>query len=212
MRVLFGDFLSNDSLFFDQFDFGGKNVVEMASMLQEIVNTDTCAQREVIFKQIEKKENRGDDITHKIYLNLNKIIFTPLNKVHIHSLASAIDDVADAIHEAASRIVLYNIEEFSPAIKHIAMIISRASSEMAAAIPLLRSSKKVPELTRSVKQIRDYERESDLIYYNEVAGLFSEEKNTIKLLKYREILLAMEMAVNKNKSVTDVINIIMINR
>jgi len=212
MRVLFNDFLSNDSLFFDQFDFGGKNVVEMAAMLQEIVNTDTGAQRELIFKQIEKKENHGDDITHKIYLNLNKIVFTPLSRGHIHSLASAIDDVADAIHEAASRIILYNIDEFSPAIKQIAAIISRTSSELATVLCLLRSSKKRIELTGSVKRIRDCEHESDLIYYNEVAGLFSEGKNTIKLLKYREILLAMEMAVSKNKCVTDVINLIMINR
>jgi uncharacterized protein Yka (UPF0111/DUF47 family) len=95
MRVLFRDFLSNDSLFFDQFDLATKNMVEMASMLQEIVNTDADHERELIFKQIDKRENFGDDITHKIYLNLNKIVFTPLNRSDIHSLASGIDDVAE---------------------------------------------------------------------------------------------------------------------
>jgi uncharacterized protein Yka (UPF0111/DUF47 family) len=87
-----------------------------------------------------------------------------------------------------------------------------ASREIEKAIVLLRSSKKPDKLVDLIRLIKSYERESDQVYYNEVAGLFSDEKNPIKLLKYREILFSLETAVNKCKSVTDVLNTIMINR
>ena len=211
MKMLFRDFLSNKTLFFDQFDNAAKNVVEMASMLHVIVNTAAACEREVITKQIDKKENMGDDITHKIYLCLDKILFAPLNRSDIHALASAIDDVADTIQEASGRMYLYNIDEYGPAIKEIAAIILKASLEIEKAIVLLRSSKKADELPGVCLQIKTYERQSDQVYYEAVAVLFEAEKDPIRLLKYREILFSLETSVNKCKKVTDVLNTILIN-
>jgi len=211
MKMLFRDFLSNKALFFDQFDSAAKNVVEMASMLHVVVNTDAACEREVITKQINKKENMGDDITHKIYLSLDKILFAPLNRNDIHALASAIDDVADTIQEASGRMYLYNIDEYGPAIKEISAIILKASLEIEKAIILLRSSKHADALPGVCSQIKTYERQSDNVYYEAVAVLFEVEKDPIRLLKYREILFSLETAVNKCKNVTDVLNTILIN-
>jgi uncharacterized protein len=212
MKALFRDFFSNESLFFNQFDLAAKNVAEMADILLRIVNTDCAEERETLFKQVDKRENAGDDITHKIYLSLNKALFTPLSRSDIHSLASGIDDVADAIHEAGGRIILYNIDEFSPAVKHIAEIILLASQEIENAVVLLRSFKSRDELAGLARQIKSYEKQSDKVYYKEISSLFSTEKNPVKLLKYREILLSLESAVNKCKGVTDVLDVIVINR
>ncbi len=87
MKMLFGDLLSGKALFFDQFNHAAKNVVEMAWLLQSVLNTSPACEREIIIKQIDKKENTGDDITHKIYLCLNKVVFTPFNRHSIHILA-----------------------------------------------------------------------------------------------------------------------------
>jgi len=211
MKMLFQDFLSNKTLFFDQFDNAAKNVVEMASMLDVIVNTAAACEREIITKQIDKKENIGDDITHKIYLSLDKILFTPLSRSDIHALASAIDDVADTIQEASGRMYLYNIDKYEPAIKEIAAILLKASLEIEKAVVLLRSSKKVDELPAVCRQIKTYERQSDQVYYEAVAALFEAEKDPIRLLKYREVLYSLETSVNKCKKVTDVLNTILIN-
>ena len=212
MKALFRDFFSNESLFFNQFDLAAKNVVEMASVLQRIVNTDRAEDREALFKQVEKRENTGDDITHKIYLSLNKALFTPLNRTDIHLLASSIDDVADAIHEAGGRVILYNIDEFSPAVRRITEIILMACHEIEKEIILLRSAKNKEELGGLARRIKNYEKQSDQVYYQEVSALFSNEKNPVKLLKYREILLSLENGVNKCKCVTGVLDIIVINR
>jgi len=212
MVGLFKDFFANRSLFFDQFNGAAKNVVEMASLLQSVVNTPDGNERLLIFKRINKKENTGDEITHKINRYLNKIVFTPLNRNDIHVLASAIDDVADAIEEATNRMNLYNTgaNEFAAPVKEIAAIILKSCFEIERAIDLLSLPKKTDEVIGLCRQIKNYARQSAQVYCHAVATLFSDEKDPIELLKYREILHALETAVNKCKNVTDVLNTISI--
>jgi len=211
MAGYFSNFLTNRALFSDQFSLAANNLVEMAKVLQTAVNFENATGFEQLFNQIDKKESIGDDITHKIYLYLNKIVFTPLDRPDIHALASGIDDVADAIREAAGRMFLYHIDEFSAPIKQLTAIILSACIEIKNAIALL-FSKRTGELAVICCQLKNYGHEADAIYYKALANLFSDEKNAIKLLKYREILSSLETSVNKCKSVTDVFNTILIGR
>jgi predicted phosphate transport protein (TIGR00153 family) len=212
MKVLFQDFLSHKAMFYDLFDQAAKNVAEMATLLVSVVNTERADERELIFKHIDKMENTGDDITHKIYLWLDKIVFTPFNRNDIHALASTLDDVADTIQEASGRMYLYNVVEFVPPIKEISAIILQASREIEKAINLLRLPKNANLVIELCRQIKSYERQADQVYYHAVAELFSSEKDPIRLLKYREILFSLETAVNKCKNTTDVLNTVLINR
>lgn len=184
----------------------------MATLLQSVVNTTDPAQREVIVRQIDKKENTGDDITHKIHLYLHRIIFTPLNRNDIHDLASSIDDVADTIKEASGRMYLYNITESMPAVNEISAIVLSASQDIERSVKLLRESRNSCEVVKICRQVKNYERQSDQLYYHAVAGLFENEKDPVKLIKYREILLSLETSVNKCKNVADAVNNILINR
>ncbi len=211
MNSFFRNFLTNRNLFFDLFDNAAQNVVKMATLLVAVVNNQTLNEPADVAKQIDKLENRGDDITHKIYLGLNKIIFPPLRRNDILALASTIDDVADTIKEAGNRIYLYNVVEFAPAIKEIAAILLQASMEIETAVALLRTSKYNNQLREICRQVKTYERQADKIYYQAVATLFAHEKDAIKLIKHREILLSMETSVNKCKSVTDALNAVLVN-
>lgn len=210
MGSYFSNFLSNRTLFYDLFDKAAKNIVDMATLLVKVVNS-TGGNCEDIVKHVDKLENTGDEITHKIRLNLDKIVFAPLNRNDIHTLASAIDDVADTIKEASGRIYLYNIVDFAPALKEIAAIILKASLEIEKAVNMLRSVKKPAELLEICRHVKTYEQQSDKVYYNAVAGLFANEKDVIVLIKYREILSSLETSVNKCKRVSDALNVVLIN-
>ncbi len=75
----------------------------MSELLTAVVDTSSIEDREPLYRQINTLEETGDDITHKVYLGLDKVYFTPFNRKDIHILASAIDDVADNVHEAAGK-------------------------------------------------------------------------------------------------------------
>jgi uncharacterized protein Yka (UPF0111/DUF47 family) len=63
----------------------------------------------------------------------------------------------------------------------------------------------------SCRLIKEYEHQTDLIYYHALADLFANEKDAITLIKHRDILSSLEASVNKCKNVTDAIEIIVLN-
>lgn len=211
MYRLFRNYFSGSSIFYNLFDESARNLVTMADLLVKGINTEMPDEREAIFKQIDKLENVGDDITHKIYLALDKVIFTPINRGSIHVLAGCIDDVADTIHEASGRMHLYNIDEFIPAFKEIALLIYKASIEIEGVVNLLRARDGNDLFINSCRQIKDYEHQADQIYYHAVADLFANETDAITLIKYREILASLETTVNRCKNASDALEAILIN-
>lgn len=211
MSRLFRNYFSNRVTFYNLFDDAAENLVNMALLLTTVINTEEADDRESIYNKIDKLENVGDDITHKIYLALDKVIFTPINRNSIHVLASCIDDVADTIHEASGRMYLYNITEFVTSIKEISALILKASKELQKVINLLRVPKSGEVIIASCRQIKDYEHQSDQIYYHSVAELFANEKDPINLIKYREILSSLENTVNRCKNTTDALEAILIS-
>jgi predicted phosphate transport protein (TIGR00153 family) len=211
MRNLFSDFFSHRALFYGLFSQAGKNVVQMAELLANAVNTVSIEEREQIFKHINKLEEAGDDITHKVYLGLDKVFFTPLNRKDIHILASAIDDVADNVHEAAGRIQLYNIDRFMPAINEIAGYIKRSCAELQKLICSLSKIENAENLLASCRLVKEYEHESANVYNLALADLFANEKDPIALIKHRDILFSMEASAHKCRNATDAIEIIILN-
>jgi uncharacterized protein Yka (UPF0111/DUF47 family) len=212
MNSIFRNYLTNGGLFFDLFENATSNMVEMAKLLVTVINSNIDGTRELFVEQLGRMENNSDNITHKIYLNINKIIFTPLNRSNIRQLAAGIHDVADTIQEAGGRMHLYNIVDFNPAMAEISAILLKTAIEIEKAVNLLRTSKKSEPVFELCRQIKIYERQSDLVYYNSIANLFANEKDAIQLVKYREILHSLETSVNKCKNVTDVLNTILLNR
>ncbi len=183
----------------------------MAALLVKVVEEVSVADREPFFKQINALEENGDDITHKIYLNLDKIYFTPFNRKDIHTLASAIDDVADYVQEAAGRINMYQIDEMILPVKEIASFLLKSCTEIENLIISLSKKENIESMLIACKQIKSYESQTDKIYYRALADLFANQKDAIELIKYRDVLHSLETAVNKCKSVTDAIEIILIN-
>jgi uncharacterized protein len=211
MTGFFQNYFLNGTQFYGLFDQAAKNTVEMARLLVKAVNTEDNHERELLFKQIDRLESVGDDVTHKIYLLLDKVVFTPMNRNDIHTLASVMDDVADFIHESSERMHLYNIFDFVQPIKDIADIILSASLEIEKSITHLRASSEKDLVLAACRQIKDYEHQSDQIYYNSLADLFANEKDAINLIKYREILYSLETTTNKCKKATEVLQAILIN-
>jgi hypothetical protein len=184
----------------------------MSELLSAVIDTGSAGEREPLYHQINILEETGDDITHKVYLGLDKVFFTPLNRKDIHMLASAIDDVADNIHEAAGRMNLYEIEVFIPSIGEMANYIQLSCTELQKLINALSKMTDTECMLTSCRTIKDHEHQTDLIYYHALADLFAQEKDPIKLIKHRDILFSLEAAANKCKYAADEIEIIVLNK
>src|SRR6195952_5261322 len=158
LNSIFQYFVPKDKkVFFPLFEQAATNVVAMANVLVEAVNTINPEAREALYVQIDKLENIGDELTHQIYLELSKNFITPFDREDIASLASAIDDVADYIQGSVNRMSLYKVEKISKPIIKLAELILAGSIEVDKAVKELSDLKNVRLIADSCIRINSIE-------------------------------------------------------
>ncbi len=211
LNSIFQYFVPKDKkVFFPLFEQASNNVIAMATLLVEAVNSKDAPNREDLFKQIDKLENKGDEITHQIYLELGKNFITPFDREDIHSLATAIDDVADYIQGAANRMSLYRIDDFNEHICKLSDLILQASQDMEKAVRELKDLKNVRAIADSCIRINSVENQADYVFDRAVADLFLYETDAIRLIKYKEILSALETATDRCEDAANVMESILV--
>ncbi|MBV8389086.1 MAG: DUF47 domain-containing protein [Mucilaginibacter sp.] len=211
LNSIFQYFVPKDKkIFFPLFEQAANNVVNMSKLLVEAVNSDDSVNREDLFKQIEKLENKGDELTHQIYLELGKNFITPFDREDIHALATAIDDVADFIQGSANRMSLYQIDDYNDHIRKLCELILQASLDLEKAVRELKDLKNVRNIADSCIRINSVENQADYVFDRAVADLFLYETDAIRLIKYKEILAALETATDRCEDAANVMESILV--
>lgn len=210
LNSIFQYFLPKDKKFFPLFESASANLITLSNYLVEAVNASDLEHRNELIKKIDDLEHRGDEITHEIFLELSKNFITPFDREDIHALASAIDDVADYIHGSANRMLLYNLNHSSDAIKKLAELISQGCKDIDKAVKELKDLKHIRNVTDSCVRINSMENQADYVFDMAVADLFKNETNAIELFKMKEILSALETATDKCEDAANVMESIIV--
>ena len=193
-------FMPHDGDFFVLFQKQADKIVAGAQAFSKMLEHYTGVPEQVqIIKAIE---HNGDEITHQIFRKLNRTFITPFDREDIHELCSTMDDVIDLIDAAASRFVLYRVDSIRVGTIELAKVLSAATIELKAAIHAMESPDKA---LQRVIEINRLENESDRICRTLIAQLFEEEKDSVQIIKWKEIFEVIETAVDKCEDVSNVI-------
>ena len=121
LNNIFQFLVPKDKKFFPLFEQASVKLILLAETLHEAVNA-AKSEREEYFRKIEELEAEIEEITHKTHLELSRNFITPFDREDIHSLIKAIDNVADNMHGAASRMRLYQVEKITKSIRKLTEI------------------------------------------------------------------------------------------
>jgi len=179
---------------------GVKALVEMVSKFD-----DPSAQA----RRIKDIEHVGDTITHDLITRLNQTFITPFDREDVHELSSKVDDVLDLTDAAAGRMVLYRVKAVRPGVLELAQILESATQEILAAIRVL---DKQDHILSHCIEINRLENEGDRVSHALMAKLFEEEKDPIEIIKWKEIIEAIENAVDKCEDVANVIESVILKQ
>lgn len=150
--------------------------------------------------KIRALEQRGDEIIHEVFQALNKTFITPLDPEDLHSLASYLDDVLDAIEDASQRMVDYRIEPIPPMVIEMCEHIVACAQSMQAAFDALNRNEM---LLDHCIEINRQEEIVDSILRQAVRNLFDSEKDPIRIIKYKEIYEFLETTTDRCEDVAD---------
>jgi predicted phosphate transport protein (TIGR00153 family) len=202
--------IPKNNLFFDLFAEDTNNLVQQSKCFHKLFSAQTPEEVNRIIQEVQDFEHKGDEITHKIFLELSANFITPFDREDIHFLASSIDDIADYINGSASRIHLYNVTDFTEPMRKLSEIIIKQAEEIHTAVSSLKGTKGIPKIKEAIVKINSLENEADKVFDNAIASLFANESNAIKLIKEKEVLSALETATDKCEDVAHALESILV--
>lgn len=155
-----------------------------------------------VSKRIEALERSADEITHCTFDRLRTTFITPFDPEDIQALVSSLDDVIDAIEDAAFRIVAYRVDPIPDPAIELGGMIANCCSAIDRALRALREKRSVMEDCIEVNRLED---EADAVERAMLTQLFGSNPDPISLIKLKDLYEALESATDRCEDVADVI-------
>jgi uncharacterized protein len=189
-----------DDRFLELFCESAGNAAACARVLQELLNNldDLPHQLEAV----KALERQGDEVTRSIMRLLNTTFVTPFDREDIHALAEELDDVVDDMLAVAALLNLFRVTEILPELKEQADVLVQMADEAVLLLGQLRSMKGVEPHLEAIDQL---ETQGDDIYRRALGRLFSGEFKALEVLKWKDVVEAMEAALNTLEDISDIV-------
>ncbi|WP_345952586.1 DUF47 family protein [Mucilaginibacter sp. PAMB04274] len=200
----------NDAVFFNLFNRASANSAAMAKLLNDAVNGEWIPEQKTEFAQISRLKAQSSDIKRQVYAVSGKALVSPFERNDMYALVSAINAVSDYIDSSARRINLYSLDVITAPIRELCAIILEASQHMDRCIRALNKISDSETILGICNQIKQLEHKADQVYDKAFALLNAKETDTFQLIKYSEILGALERTTDKCEQVTYIVESILI--
>jgi predicted phosphate transport protein (TIGR00153 family) len=193
--------------FFDLFVESAENLRAATVLLQDLI--EDYRDVEIKAKRIADREHEGDEVTHAIIRRLNTTFVTPMDREDIYQLATALDDVLDAVEAVGDLFVLHRIAMPLPEMKAQIDVLVLAAEQTEHAFRALRDMKR-DRLEPYWIEINRLENEGDRLYRRAIADLFSGEHRAMDVLKWKEVIENLEEALDGLENVANIIESIVL--
>ena len=197
-------FLPKENRFFFLLHQSAMNIREVAGRLLDLMENFENVPAKV--QEIKELEEFGDQIIHDITQSLHRTFVTPIDREDILALAGRLDDVVDAIDEAAQYTLEYKIEETTDYARQLAAIIVQCADELERALALLSTKgSKLKEILPIAVELNRLENQADKVASKARGDLFSDNFDVVRLLKWRDIYDDLEQATDRAEDAADVL-------
>ncbi|MBK7141524.1 MAG: DUF47 domain-containing protein [bacterium] len=202
--MMFKRLLPQETSFFDFFEKHTKISIEACKELDAIAGQPD--QLQVRAQRIKELEHAADDITHECIEALHRTFITPIDRADIHRLMKRLDDIIDCVDSTTSRMVLYEMNETKPEMKQFTEVLIKATTEIDGAILHFRHLNRDSEaINRHCLLIYDAENQGDQILRSALQRLFKDEKDPIRVIKWKEIFERLERATDRCEEVANIV-------
>jgi uncharacterized protein len=198
-------FVPKTTEFYDLFTRAGENMLEAARLVERRFGefpADTVRQSEV-----KALESKGDDLTREILDLLNTQYVTPFDREDIYELAKSIDDVVDYMDNASDLLGLYKVESRLDAALELCKVLVEISEELSSALADLKQLRRADQHVVHVKRLED---EGDRIVRSGIAQLFENETDALSVIRWKDILEALEDAIDSCETAADLVGNIVV--
>ena len=189
-----------DTAFYDLFTESADHLVVGAGLLAEMLSE--TAVHEDVAARMRQAEHEADETTHALFKRVNSTFVTPFDREDIYRLGSGLDDVMDMMDEVVDLILLYEVKVLPAELSQQVEVLQRCAELTSAAMPGLSAPHSLEEYWIEINRL---ENAGDRNHRRILAKLFSGEFKTIEVLKLKDIVEALEGAIDAFESVANIV-------
>lgn len=180
-----------DGTFFDALTQLALKLQEGADMLAEIL--DDQSNKTEIAERLSIAESEADTITNSIIRQVNQTFITPIDREDIYEMATKLDSVMNRMDEAADLIMLYGVQALPKEFAKQVAVLQRCAELTVDAMPRLASRGELSDYWTEIKRL---ESSGDKQYRRILAKLFDGRYEPLEVLKLKDVIEAMESAID----------------
>jgi uncharacterized protein len=193
--------ISKQGRFFDLFNTHAALIAgaaaELAKLMQSFENREHHA------KLIDEAEHAADRVTAETIRLLHRTFIPPLDRDHIHQLATTMDDVCDLIQDTTQSLTLYDIRRVTPEAVRLADIALKCCERMKDVVSLLGKDSEHDALLKTCHEIDQLESDADRVMRSAMSRLFREEQDAREIIKLRSIYELLEEITDRCEDVAN---------
>jgi uncharacterized protein Yka (UPF0111/DUF47 family) len=195
--------LPEDKVFFTLFLEMTEKIGEASTTLNEITHELPGGIEKA--HKVRQIEHQGDEITRKIFEQLDESLITPLEPEEIARLAPVLDDVLDRIDWVTHQLCNYEIPATNDVLKEFSYLILLSGTEIGEAVNGLRTMKNLEDVkTHSHEISRLYNLSTELLS-RAVLELFKTQ-DLLLIIKLKDIYESMARVMVKCNDVGHTLN------
>jgi len=189
-----------DDGFFPLFEQAAANLADGARLLRDLL--DDFEDVHAKHGAINDCERKGDEVTTKILRRLDQSFVAPFDREDIHALTEQMDDVVDDIQAVSELLLLHDVDEPLEEVRELGDVLVKAAE---ANVALIGKLSKLRGIESELQAVDRLESEADRIYRRSVAHLFSGDFNAFDVLRWKDIVEAIEESVNGLEKIGDIV-------
>ncbi len=207
LNSIFQFLVPKDKTFYPLFEQAANKIKLLSETLHEAVNLP-ANDREKLLKEVEILKSEIEAIVQTTRVELERHFITPFDREDINNLMTAVDEIADHLSDAASRMRLYQIDKVTKPLRKLTEANLEACNQVAQSMLYLKDMKNLKAIAEGCKIILRLERKADKVFDKAVADIFENETNVIEIIKYKEVMDALETATDSCRRVANVLETI----
>ena len=172
---------------------------QAAELLKQAMNDEIP--KEEALEKIDALAATADSLVMETMKKLQKTFITPMDREDIQQLIDELDAVLDNISDIMDKMCMYQIGKATEGAKQMTVITAKAMREIYKSIGYMKDLKKnyLKVEARSNKVLK-LEQDCDNLYHQEMAKLFSECKDPIEIIKWKEVLQSVEDITDESEA------------
>lgn len=161
-----------------------------SNILCEVI--DGIEDRDNIVKRISAYEDEGDNVYHdlRFFFGSNSLA-DDVDAVRLYDICTAIEEVIDYVDNLARDLYRYDITSIKDGAVSSFINVERASTHVMQLVRAINKDDKSKVTFKSVIELDHYKSDASKLFDANMNKLFSTEKDTLEIIKWRAIYTSM---------------------